>query len=68
MQRIIGIIALAIGIMLLVWGHNTAQSLDSQVKNIFTGMPTDRAMYFYIGGVALVIYGAFQIPWPWKKK
>jgi len=68
MQRIIGIIALAIGIMLLVWGHNMAQSLDSQVKNIFTGTPTNRAMYFYIGGIALALYGAVQIIWPWKKK
>jgi ABC-type Mn2+/Zn2+ transport system permease subunit len=68
MQKIIGVIALVIGIMLLVWGHNVAQSLDSQVKNIFTGTPTDRAMYFYIGGVALTIYGLFQIVWPLKRK
>ena len=68
MQKIIGVIALVIGIMLLVWGHNIAQSLNSQVKNIFTGSPTDRAMYYYIGGAALTIYGLFQIVWPWTRK
>ncbi|HEY5042309.1 MAG TPA: DUF3185 family protein [Verrucomicrobiae bacterium] len=68
MQRIIGVIALAIGIMLLVWGHNMAESIGSQVQQAFTGAPTDRAMYFYIGGVALALYGVFQIVWPWKKK
>jgi hypothetical protein len=66
MQKIIGVIALVIGIMLLVWGHNTAESLNSQVKNIFTGTPTDRAMYFYIGGAALTLYGLFQIVWKRK--
>jgi hypothetical protein len=68
MQRIIGVISLAIGIMLLVWGHNMAQSIGSQVRQAFTGAPTDRAMYFYIGGVALALYGAFQIVRPWKRK
>lgn len=68
MQRIIGVISLAIGIMLLVWGHNMAGSIGSQVQQAFTGAPTDRSMYFYIGGVALALYGSFQIAWPWKRK
>lgn len=66
MQKIIGVIALVIGIILLVWGHNTAESLNSQVKNIFTGTPADRAMYFYIGGAALTLFGLFQIVWKRK--
>jgi len=66
MQKIIGVIALVIGIMLLVWGHNMATSLGSQVQQAFTGAPTDRAMYFYIGGAALSLYGVFQIIWKRK--
>ena len=61
MNRIIGAVCLVVGIMLLVWGHDTAASFNSQVKNVFTGTPTDRAMYFYIGGAALSIYGLFMI-------
>ena len=68
MQRVIGVISLAIGVMLLVWGHNMAESIGSQVKQAFTGAPTDRSMYFYIGGAALALYGVFQIVWPWKQK
>ncbi|HZF00508.1 MAG TPA: DUF3185 family protein [Methylomirabilota bacterium] len=68
MQRIIGIIALVIGIMLLVWARDMANSIGSQVQQAFTGAPTDRVTYFHIAGVALVIFGAFQILWPWKKK
>ena len=66
MQRIIGVICLVVGVMLLVWGHNSAQALNSQVKNIFTGTPTDRTMYFYIGGAALTLYGLLQLVWKRK--
>ena len=68
MQKIIGIISLVIGVLLLVWGHNIANSLDSQVKQIFTGAPTDRATYYYIAGAALGLFGLFQILWPGKSK
>lgn len=68
MKKIIGVISLVIGVLLLVWGHNIANSLDSQVKQIFTGAPTDRATYYYIAGVALGIFGLFQILWPGKSK
>ena len=66
MQKLIGVIALATGIMLLFWGHNSAQALNSQVENILTGTPTNRTMYFYIGGAALVCYGLFQMVWKRK--
>jgi hypothetical protein len=61
MKKIIGVVSLVIGVLLLVWGHNMAESVNSQVKQIFTGAPTDRATYFYIGGVALGLFGFFQI-------
>jgi hypothetical protein len=68
MQKIIGVICLVIGVLLLFWGHNMAKSIGSQVQQLFTGAPTDRATYFYIAGVALVIFGVFQIFWPAKPK
>lgn len=68
MKKIIGVISLVIGVLLLVCGHNVAQSINSQVKQLFTGAPADRATYFYIAGVALMIFGLFQIFWPAKLK
>jgi hypothetical protein len=68
MRRIIGVISLVIGVLLLVWGHDIAQSVDSQVKQLFTGAPTDRATYYYIAGTALGLFGLFQIFWPKKIK
>jgi uncharacterized membrane protein len=68
MKKIIGVISLVIGVLLLVWGHKIAQSVDSQVRQLFTGAPTDRATYYYIAGVALGIFGLFEILWPGKSK
>ena len=67
MNKIIGAICLAIGIVLLIWGHNAAESLNSQVKNIFTGTPSDQAKYYYIGGAVLCAAGLVQLFWPSKK-
>jgi len=66
MQKITGILCAAIGIFLLVWGHKIANSAGSQVQQIFTGSPTDRAMHFYIGGLVLAILGVALIFWKRK--
>ena len=68
MQKITGIIFIAIGVFLLVWGRKISDSIGSQVQQVFTGAPTDRAMYLYIGGIVLVILGIAQMFWPVKRK
>jgi Protein of unknown function (DUF3185) len=57
MNKLIGVICIVGGIALLVWGYNISQGVNSQVKNIFTGSPTDAAMYRYIAGGILLAAG-----------
>ncbi len=57
-QRLIGIAALAIGVVLLVMGIRATDSFGSQVSEFFTGSPTDRAIWLTIGGAVLVLVGA----------
>jgi hypothetical protein len=66
MQKLIGILCLTVGIVLLLWGRKIADSFGSQVQEIFTGAPTDRAVYFYIGGLVLAILGVAQLFWKRK--
>lgn len=61
MQLAIGVVCLVVGVLLLMWGYNISRSVGSQLKEVFTGSPTDRAMYFYIGGVVLSVIGLFQV-------
>jgi len=65
MNKIIGVILLVVGVFLLVRGHDIAQSVNSQVKNLFTGSPTDRAVHYYLGGAICCAVGfvlAFFLP------
>lgn len=68
MQRVLGVICLISGVILLLRGHEMAESFGSHVQQVFTGAPTNRSTYFYIGGVALTIFGASQIFWPARPK
>jgi len=68
MQKVTGIIFIALGVCLLVWGRKIADSFGSQVQQPFAGAPTDRAMYFYIGGLVLGILGVAQMFWPVKRE
>ena len=63
MNKLAGIICLAAGVALLVWGHNVSQAIDSTVKNLFTGTPTNKAVALYIGGAVLCAVGLFQLVW-----
>ncbi len=67
MNKAIGAVCLGAGIVLLIWGYNVSQAVNSQVKNLFTGSPTDKAMYLYIGGGILVAVGLVQFVFKGKK-
>ncbi len=66
MQKIIGIVCLVIGVALLLKGHDIARSVDSQIKNIFTGSPAHNVIYYYLGGAALCAVGLTQVFWKRK--
>lgn len=60
-QLAIGVVCLVLGVLLLVWGYNVSRSVNSQIKEIFTGSPTDRVTYYYVGGAVLSAIGLLQI-------
>jgi len=60
-KNVIGIALLVAGIALLIWGYNMSGALDSKVSRVFTGSPTDRAMWTMIGGAVLAAAGAVQL-------
>ena len=66
MHKIIGYLCLAGGVALVARGYTIAQSLNSQVKHIFTGSPTSQAVHCYIGGALLGMAGLALIFWKRK--
>lgn len=61
MDRIIGIALLVVGGLLLYWGYQTHESLGSQVSELVTGTPTDKAMWLLAGGAVSVAAGLFAM-------
>jgi drug/metabolite transporter (DMT)-like permease len=57
MARVVGIALVVVGIVLLIWGVQSADSLSSQFSEFFTGTPTDRSMWLIIAGVAAIALG-----------
>ena len=60
-KNTIAIVMLVAGIALLIWGYSMSGAFGSQVSRVFTGSPTDKAMWTMIGGAVLAGVGAFQL-------
>lgn len=56
----LGIVLLVVGVLLLVFGFQSTQSLGEQVTETFTGRFTDGTMFMIIGGAAALAAGAFM--------
>ena len=67
MHKIIGAILLIVGVFLLIRGDDISHSINSQVKNLFTGKPTDSVMHYYLGGAICCTVGLVVFFRPSKK-
>jgi len=57
MNNIIGLAIFALGIVLLIFGFNESHSFSSDVSRTFTGNPTDRSIWMFVGGSVAIIAG-----------
>ena len=57
MNKVLSLAALAAGIILIVFGVNSANSAGSSVSRFFTGAPTNKAIWLLIVGVILSVVG-----------
>jgi hypothetical protein len=57
MNKPVGIALLVLGILLLIFGFNAADSFASETKEFFTGNPTDKAIWLIIAGAVSLVLG-----------
>ena len=63
MIRIIGLVLLAVGVTLLIFGYNASQSVGEQIVEGVTGRFTRETMMYLIGGVAAIVGGGALALW-----
>lgn len=61
MNKGISFALLAVGILLFIWGLSVSESVSSDVSRLFTGAPTDKAVWLLIGGIGVAIVGLFGV-------
>jgi Protein of unknown function (DUF3185) len=57
MNKLIFIALLVVGVLLIAYGINASESLDSDFSRLFTGSPTDKTIWLLLGGVAAAVVG-----------
>jgi hypothetical protein len=58
MNRTIPLALLVGGIITLIYGISASQSVGSDFSRLFTGAPTDKAVWLLIGGAVATVLGA----------
>lgn len=66
MRKALGAALLVAGIVMLVFGFNEYQSLSSDIAELFTGSPTDRAIGLLVAGAAATAAGLVLLVRPAK--
>jgi hypothetical protein len=59
MNRSLGIALLIVGAVLIVFGISAADSFASNVKEFFTGSPTDKSIWLLVAGIVAAVVGFF---------
>lgn len=57
MNKPLSIALLAGGILLIFFGVNASNSFGSDISRVFTGSPTDKAIWMMVGGVVAAVVG-----------
>lgn len=52
---------LVVGMILFVWGVSVSESVSSDFSRLFTGQPTDKAIWLLIAGFGVAIMGLFGV-------
>lgn len=61
MNKAVGIVLLVIGVILLILGFNASESFASEVSETVTGNPTNRSIWFLLGGAVATVAGLIGV-------
>lgn len=66
MRKGVGVICIVFSVLLMVKGHDVANSLASRLRLVLVGAPVEAALKLYLTGIGLGLFGLLLVFW--KKK
>jgi hypothetical protein len=57
MNKLLSVALMVIGASLIVYGAIAMDSFSSDLSRLFTGAPTEKSMWMFIGGIILALAG-----------
>jgi hypothetical protein len=61
MNKGLSVALLIVGIVLIIWGVNALESFSSELSRVFTGSPSDKAVWLLVSGIVAAIVGLFGL-------
>jgi hypothetical protein len=58
MNKLLSLALLAGGVVLIVYGINSTNSVSSDFSRLFTGSPTDKSIWLLVAGIVAAALGA----------
>jgi len=68
MKKILGIGLIIVGLILLYFGYNEYNSMASEISEVFTGSPSDNAVWYLAGGAGASVVGLLLLLTGFKQK
>jgi hypothetical protein len=59
-NKAVGIALVVLGIILIVFGIDSSNSIGSDLSRFFTGSPTDKTIWLLIGGICSLVVGGIM--------
>ncbi len=60
-NTLVGIVLLAVGVALLIFGYNANHSFTSEVSKLFQGAPSDKSIWLVGAGAVVAVVGLVQL-------
>lgn len=60
-SKIIGIVLIAVGVALAIWGYNVYNSAGSQISKVVSGNTPIEAWLGMVGGAVCLVVGVFKL-------
>lgn len=61
MSQAAAVALLVVGIVLLIFGYNAYHSAGSNISEVVSGAPSDKAIWLLSGGLIATIVGGFNL-------